>query len=207
MARRRRRKGRIKGAALLLVMAAIAIGTPALALGWLRPALAEHAENVIQYRATTALEQAVSQAMEQQKAVSSLTSLESGETAALTTDSAAAESIRAQTVENAYDAINELEHESMSVPIGTLIDPQYLAGLGPRLHFNIVGFGMVSARVQSDFEDSGINQTKYCMSMQVKAEVQLHALWCSRSVTIENTYPLTETVIVGNVPNVNILGG
>ena len=174
----------------------------------LRPALAAYAENLIQYRVTIAMEQAVADAVSAHGAeLSSLSSLSDGSAAALTTDSAAAERVRASAVRNTYERLNELEQEEMSVPIGTLIDPQYLAGVGPSLSFGVVGLGMASGKMQSEFVDSGVNQTKYRMVLTVRAEVKLHALWCSRSIVIENSYPLAETVLVGDVPAVYLPHG
>ena len=169
----------------------------------LRPGLADYAENWIEYRATTAMEQAVSDAISANgDAVSALATLSDGSTAALTTDSAAAERIRAAVVERTYQQLNELEEEQIRVPLGTLIDPQYLTGVGPKIPDGVVGLGKVSAGIQSEFTDSGVNQTKYSMTLRVRAEINLHALWCSRTVLVENDYPLTETVLVGEVPAV-----
>lgn len=198
---RRRIRGRPSGkkrASLLIVLVIV------LTHGFLfrlRPSLADYAENEIQYRATKGMEQAVSNAMqEQSQAVSNLYTLESGTASALVMNASAAEQIRTKAVQNTYEALNELEQRKLSVAIGTLIDPQYLAGIGPKLPFSAVGLGVASSSVQSEFIASGINQTKYSLVLHVSAEVQLHALWCSRTVVVANDYPLTETVIVGEVP-------
>lgn len=198
---RRRIRGRPSKRKRLLLVTAIGVLLVHGFLFRLRPSLADYAENEIQYRATKGMEQAVSQAMQQQsQAVAELCTLDNGSASALTMNANAAEQIRTQTVRNTYEAINELEQRSLSVPIGTLIDPQYLAGIGPKLPFSAVGLGMASSSIQSEFVDSGINQTKYSLVLHISAEVQLHALCCSRTVTITNDYPLTETIIVGEVP-------
>lgn len=207
--RYRRRQAKIRGGSLILLILTV-LTAVLFAVGFrtLRPALAAYAENLIQYRVTIAMEQAVADAVSAHGAeLSSLSSLSDGSAAALTTDSAAAERVRASAVRNTYERLNELEQEEMSVPIGTLIDPQYLAGVGPSLSFGVVGLGMASGKMQSEFVDSGVNQTKYRMVLTVRAEVNLHALWCSRSIVIENSYPLAETVLVGDVPAVYLPHG
>ena len=204
--RYRRRNTQLRGIPLIALILAVTAGV-ALAIGFrtLRPALAAYAENLIQYRVTTAMEDAVSEAIaEHGEELSVIAALSDGSAAALTTDSAAAERVRASAVRNTYERLNELEQEELSVPIGTLIDPQYLAGLGPSLSFGVVGLGMASGKMQSEFVDSGVNQTKYRMVLTVRAEVNLHALWCSRAIVIENSYPLAETVLVGDVPAVYV---
>lgn len=204
--RYRRRNTQLRGIPLIVLILAVTAGV-ALAIGFrtLRPALAAYAENLIQYRVTTAMEDAVSEAIaEHGEELSVIAALSDGSAAALTTDSAAAERVRASAVRNTYERLNELEQEELSVPIGTLIDPQYLAGLGPSLSFGVVGLGMASGKMQSEFVDSGVNQTKYRMVLTVRAEVNLHALWCSRAIVIENSYPLAETVLVGDVPAVYV---
>lgn len=199
-----RRYARVTGIqCLLIALPVAALVFLAVFFRTLRPGLAEYAENLIQYKATMAMEQAVSDAISANgEAVSALATLSDGSAAALTTDSVAAECIRSAAVESTYNQLNKLEEERLTVPLGTLLDPQYLAGVGPELPFGVVGLGMVSAGIQSEFTDSGVNQTKYCMTLRVRAEVNLHALWCSRSVIIENTYPIAETVLVGEVPAV-----
>lgn len=207
--RYRRRQAKIRGGSLILLILTV-LTAVLFAVGFrtLRPALAAYAENLIQYRVTIAMEQAVADAVSAHGAeLSSLSALSDGSAAALTTDSAAAERVRASAVRNTYERLNELEQEEMSVPIGTLIDPQYLAGVGPSLSFGVVGLGMASGKMQSEFVDSGVNQTKYRMVLTVRAEVKLHALWCSRSIVIENSYPLAETVLVGDVPAVYVPHG
>ena len=207
--RYRRRQAKIRGGSLILLILTV-LTAVLFAVGFrtLRPALAAYAENLIQYRVTIAMEQAVADAVSAHGAeLSSLSSLSDGSAAALTTDSAAAERVRASAVRNTYERLNELEQEEMSVPIGTLIYPQYLAGVGPSLSFGVVGLGMASGKMQSEFVDSGVNQTKYRMVLTVRAEVKLHALWCSRSIVIENSYPLAETVLVGDVPAVYVPHG
>ena len=207
--RYRRRQAKIRGGSLILLILTV-LTAVLFAVGFrtLRPALAAYAENLIQSRVTIAMEQAVADAVSAHGAeLSSLYSLSDGSAAALTTDSAAAERVRASAVRNTYERLNELEQEEMSVPIGTLIDPQYLAGVGPSLSFGVVGLGMASGKMQSEFVDSGVNQTKYRMVLTVRAEVKLHALWCSRSIVIENSYPLAETVLVGDVPAVYLPHG
>ena len=207
--RYRRRNTQLRGIPLIvLILTVLTAVLFAVGFRTLRPALAAYAENLIQYRVTIAMEQAVADAVSAHGAeLSSLSSLSDGSAAALTTDSAAAERVRASAVRNTYERLNELEQEEMSVPIGTLIDPQYLAGVGPSLPFGVVGLGMASGSMQSEFTDSGVNQTKYRMVLTVRAEVNLHALWCSRSIVIENSYPLAETVLVGDVPAVYLPHG
>lgn len=169
----------------------------------LRPGLADYAENLIQYRVTMVMEQAVSDAVSENAAdISALETLADGSAAALTTDSAAAERIRSAAVENTYRQLADLEEAHLTVPLGTLLDPQYLSGIGPRIPVGVVGLSSVSASVQSEFTASGVNQTKYGMNLELQTQVSLHALWCSRTVEVTNTYPLAEIILVGDVPSV-----
>ncbi|MGN1014386.1 MAG: sporulation protein YunB [Butyricicoccus sp.] len=203
--RRRGRRGTRSPLGAVALLLGLLLVLTAAGLSWLRPRLAEHAQNAVEYQATFAIEQAISEAMQQEgQRLSALNTLEDGRAAALVTDSAAAEQVRTQAVQNAYNAINALEQMPMSVAIGTLVDPQYLAGVGPKLPFSVVGLGRISSNMYTEFTDSGINQTRYCLLLHMKAEVQLHALWCSRTVIVEMDYPLSEAIIVGEVPQVNV---
>ena len=75
--RYRRRNTQLRGIPLIVLILAVTAGV-ALAIGFrtLRPALAAYAENLIQYRVTTAMEDAVSEAIAEHGAeLSSLSSL------------------------------------------------------------------------------------------------------------------------------------
>lgn len=164
-----RRHGNHQRKILLVVLAGLVL-LPAVIGGVLRPKLVVYAENYVQYQATSKMERAVADCAGQMEEIGKLHQDDSGAVTALTTNAAAVNRIRTQLVQRVYDEIGELEQAQTSVALGTLLDPQLLAGLGPQIPFRVVSLGCVTAQVESHFSSAGINQTLYEVSVTVSAD-------------------------------------
>lgn len=196
--RRQEQNKRLIGAAL-----AALVLLPAILGAALRPKLTVYAENYVQYQATSKMERAVSDCAEQMEKIGKLHQDDNGAITALTTNTAAVNRIRTQLVQRVYDEIGELEQAQTSVALGTLLDPQLLAGLGPQIPFRVVSLGCVTAQVESHFSSAGINQTLYEVSVTVSADFSLQLLGAAKSITVRAEYPLEETILVGDVPMIS----
>lgn len=188
---------------ILLVMLAGLILLPAVIGSALRPRLIIYAENYVQYQATSKMERAVAECAEQMEEIGKLHQDDNGAVTALTTNAASVNRIRTQLVQRVYDDIGELEQVKTSVALGTLLDPQLLAGLGPQIPFRVVSLGCVTAQVESHFSSAGINQTLYEVSVTVSADFSLQLLGAAKSITVRANYPLEETILVGDVPMIS----
>lgn len=188
---------------ILLVMLAGLILLPAVIGSALRPKLIIYAENYVQYQATSKMERAVAECAEQMEEIGKLHQDDTGAVTALTTNAASVNRIRTQLVQRVYDDIGELEQAKTSVALGTLLDPQLLAGLGPQIPFRVVSLGCVTAQVESHFSSAGINQTLYEVSVTLSADFSLQLLGAAKSITVRANYPLEETILVGDVPMIS----
>ena len=188
---------------ILLVMLAGLILLPAVIGSALRPKLIIYAENYVQYQATSKMERAVAECAEQMEKIGKLHQDDNGAVTALTTNAASVNRIRTQLVQRVYDDIGELEQAKTSVALGTLLDPQLLAGLGPQIPFRVVSLGCVTAQVESHFSSAGINQTLYEVSVTLSADFSLQLLGAAKSITVRANYPLEETILVGDVPMIS----
>lgn len=170
------------------------------AVAAIRPKLTEYAENYVQYQATTIMERAVADCVGNMNEIGHTQTNKTGTVTSLSTDAAEINRMRTQIVQQVYTEIGELESTHATVAVGTLIDPQYLTGIGPQIPFGVVALGQVTAQTHSSFSATGINQTIYEVTIQVNANFSLHALGYTKNVTISAEYPLEETIIVGEVP-------
>lgn len=118
-------------------------------------------------------------------------------------------------VEMLSDAINQVQtailqqvnadlqahkHTEISVSLGTSTGVWFFAGRGPSLKVRIVPMGAAEVRLVSETETVGINQTCHRISAEVTVTLQAAAPFYTTTTHTTFTYLLTETLILGNVP-------
>lgn len=92
--------------------------------------------------------------------------------------------------------------EGASVSLGTASGIALLSGRGPSLGVRFKPLGAVTAHVSSSLRSSGINQSLFTVNVTLTANLRVQLAGASETVTIKNTVPLCETVVVGDVPQV-----
>lgn len=101
---------------------------------------------------------------------------------------------------NVQQKIVDLEHQKFSIPFFTALDSQLLAGKGPDLNFTILHQGSVLVDFITEFEESGINQTRYKIYITVKVDIRVLSPVTTSSAEVNNNVLIAEIVIVGDVP-------
>ena len=197
---RRRRKTHWKRWMVLLGL----IGCVAFVISVLRPQFLAYAEDRVRETVSYALYDVLSETIyDQRSEYAALVMLErdsgSGVTA-LRTDSILANRLKVDAARAVYDALQVLEDNSLSVPLGNVILPAFLTGCGPELKIGMVGLGYADADFLSAFTSAGINQTRHQVILEVNAEVKLMSLLGTRTVDVNSSLAVSDTVIVGNIP-------
>lgn len=98
------------------------------------------------------------------------------------------------------DALQDIEKFRFSLPLGTLIGPEFLSECGPAIPFNVCSTGTVRAEIESHFEQAGINQTLHRLVLSVSVNICCYFPGYLTSAGIQTQLPLAETVIIGSVP-------
>ena len=88
----------------------------------------------------------------------------------------------------------------VSVPIGTLIGHEYTIGRGPKITFNLQFTCTVNTELKSSFSDAGVNNTLHTMELIVTTNIYVIIPWGDNTQTVSTKYIVSETVIVGDVP-------
>lgn len=202
---RRKKRGKWKRRLLLALLLPV-LAAVALTLGLVSPMIEEYAVNQAQYTATNAINSAMLDKIYQNRtAYEGLVTLERDESShvtALRTDVITMGSMKAIMVNEVYDTVNTLESRIIEIPLGSVFAPAYFAGQGPRIQVGMAGLGFAKAEFISAFSSAGINQTRHNILLEVTAEVRvLLPLLGHRDVTITSRYPVTDTVLVGTVPD------
>lgn len=117
------------------------------------------------------------------------------------TDAMVMNTISNSIAKNVQNKIVELEHQKFSIPLFTALDSQLLAGKGPELNFTILHQGSVLVDFITEFEESGINQTRYKIYITVEVDMRVISPVTTSSTSVDNNVLIAEIVIVGDVPD------
>lgn len=103
--------------------------------------------------------------------------------------------------ESINNELSEIDNNKMSIPIGTMSGITFLSGRGPDISLRLHQVGAADSEILSEFTSAGINQTKHRLVLKVTVELSAILPAHSTDITVENDYVISETVIVGDIPN------
>lgn len=120
---------------------------------------------------------------------------------ALRTDVLAIGRIKAQLVNGLFERLEDLEHTTVEVPLGTVFAPHYFSGMGPSVDIGMAGLTQMEAEFISAFSAAGINQTRHNIIIEIHAGFRILTPLGAEDREIVTRFPVTDTVIVGTVPD------
>ena len=98
------------------------------------------------------------------------------------------------------DELKKVKSTSAYIPIGTALGSPILAKYGPQLKVSIEPIGTVSVQFKTNFESSGINQTRHRIYLEAKTQVKVVIPLTTSTKEVKAQIPICETIIVGDVP-------
>lgn len=106
-------------------------------------------------------------------------------------------------------ALEELRRQRFGIPLGQILGIKVLAYLGPSISVHILPVGTVRVSLQDRFEEAGINQTRHAIFVDFDTMIRVVVPLYRKDTHIATRVPLTESIIVGSVPNtlVQLPGG
>ena len=99
------------------------------------------------------------------------------------------------------DSLSDGEIMTVDLPIGTVLGGDLFSGRGPNLHLNVLLAQGACAYMESEFYGVGINQTIHRVLFTVELRLTVMLPTSPVTLTVKEQYPVTETVIVGEVPD------
>ena len=105
----------------------------------------------------------------------------------------------AQTCES---RIEDYGKSGVAIPLGTFTGIPLFVGRGPRIKVKMTPIGSVMCKFVSHFESAGINQTVHKIYVNIRANVGVVMPLSSRNFSAEQEVLISESVIVGQVPEV-----
>ena len=131
----------------------------------------------------------------------------SGNIAALKTDIIMINRLKSKLSVVILNKLSNIENININIPIGNLINGEFLAGRGPKLEIRILPVGSVSTDISNVFTSSGINQTRHQIMLDVRVTLTAIMTFATESTDISTSICIAETVIIGNVPDTYLQTG
>jgi sporulation protein YunB len=123
-----------------------------------------------------------------------------GRITALKTNMAEVNRLKTDILNLINDEILALDTANITIPIGSLVLPEFFSGRGPQIPVRILAIRNSDANFHSDFSQAGINQTLQQLSMDVLVDVTVLVLGQTETFTVSSQMVVAETIIVGDVP-------
>ncbi len=119
----------------------------------------------------------------------------------LRTDTASINAIKATFTRSLTESLKKKSYK-IGVPIGDIIGIPASIGRGPALPIRITGYTAAVTDINSEFISAGLNQTLHRITMTVTVECTLLLPRLqTKKLSVTSAVPLSETVIIGDVPS------
>ncbi len=99
------------------------------------------------------------------------------------------------------ERIGSKEKLTVSIPLGTLLGSDLLAGRGPMISIPVSVSGSVITNIISHFESAGVNQTFHRIEMEIYTTVFIAVPTAPTSMKMDTNFIIAESVLLGKVPD------
>ncbi len=107
---------------------------------------------------------------------------------------------KANLTEVVAQSLEQMEKRTVSIPIGTILGWQLLAGKGPRLNFAVIPASYVESDIITHVQTAGINQTKNSIYMRFNVTVSAIIPGYTTSVDVQSDVLIADFLVVGETP-------
>ena len=100
----------------------------------------------------------------------------------------------------AQNEIRTLGEQGITIPLGSITRSKILSGMGPNIKVRMIPVGSVSTDFSDEFNQASINQTRHRIFLTLRTQVRIVVPLGSNIIDVSTRVPITETIIVGDVP-------
>ena len=119
---------------------------------------------------------------------------------AIETDTIKINKLKAALNESIQNSIKNSSAQTVYIPLGSVTNCYFLAGLGPKIPIRIYPVSVVNTDFNDEFVSAGINQVNHKIYLDVSLEMSFIGFGFSHKETVETSALLSETVIIGDTP-------
>lgn len=130
-----------------------------------------------------------------------------GQVTSVETDAIEVNRFAAVLSESILKEMQKREREIIKAPLGAFTGNGLLSALGFSIPYRVVPAGKVTIAPVSGFDHSGINQTVHRLQIEVSVNIRILFPLMKREESVKRTIILSETVIIGDVPNTLLTKG
>lgn len=173
----------------------------------IKPAMDAIAQVRVRYYAVDIMNNAIKQVTSTEDNIRSIVEVltnADGSVRLVQTDSVAMNRLSTLVSQTAQDMLQQLTDIDISIPLGSLVSNGLFSGRGPDIKINMVPAGAVNTSFSTEFENAGINQTRHRVYLEVSAQVRIVAPLSGSAIEVKTIVPITEMIIVGDVPDTYI---
>lgn len=133
--------------------------------------------------------------------LSSVLSSNSLENDTIQTDYSHLNLLKTEVADSITHVMHELSYVDCNIPSGALISKGMFAGYGFSIPVRLIASGTAYVDFSDEFISSGINQTKYRLCLKITVNIELQTVFNESKNTFVTEIPITEKIIIGDVPN------
>jgi len=108
--------------------------------------------------------------------------------------------LEAETMLEVVNVLRDVTMQGVSIPIGVATGSKLLSNYGPEIKVPLMPLGTAQVNTIEDFEEAGINQTRHRILFEITAYIRIVLPYMDSQITVKTDVPLTETIIIGDVP-------
>ena len=126
---------------------------------------------------------------------------ENGKITSLSVNSRLVSEISASITKRLTERFWQNNNLTITVPIGSVISPRYLQGIGFHVKINAMAYTAVSVSILSEISAVGINQTMHRLSAKIVTNTQLYCSTEKSAISHEYRILLAESIAFGRIPD------
>lgn len=197
----------------LLAMVALVTALMLIIDSRMRPMIETYAVNQASSRVTEIINQSVYQEMSgvgvNYQSLVTLTHDQSGNITSLQTNIVELNKLQSRITQRIIGHVMEFDSQTIKVSLGALLGGPVFSGRGPDIEIKLIPANFIETHIFNSFKDSGINQTRHQVIMDISLTVTAVMPGYRSSTNIDTNVVLAETIIVGRVPEAftNVLDG
>ncbi|MDR1392105.1 MAG: sporulation protein YunB [Clostridiales bacterium] len=109
--------------------------------------------------------------------------------------------LKSKIIQDIEKRFENLNYGEIRIPIGSIFKNEMFYGRGPKIPIKIIILNSLDTDLKSTFTSCGINQTKHEVILNVKINATALLPFGKTETEATTQIPITETIIVGSVPN------